>query len=586
MERVLFIGLDGMDPQVTRSLMADGKLPNFADFEFSELKTGYPPHSPVSWTSIATGCNPAKHNIFDFIGRDPKTYTPELMLFDSHGSVSGTKYSSHVRGTPFWRLSSKKGIATSVIRFPLTFPPEEVNGRLLSGLGVPDIKGFLSSYVFYTTEDEKDKKVVNVVMKGDLVETYVSGPKTRKGNDILDIRAPMHIDISKKVTLHINNKKYEIGEKEWSDWMRVEFKIGAFQSIHGLCRAYLLSLNPFRMYLTTVQIDPDKPLFPISYPQDYSKELAKEMGPYYTLGMPEETDPFVDGRIGAKVFLQQCAHIEEQRDKMFWSEFDKFKGGIYAFVYDTSDRIQHVFWNNRLLEGDRLAISPEIEDYWVKKDAFLGKVVEKISSDTTLLIASDHGFTSFERAVNINRWLVDEGFMKLTKDIKGDEAPLFEHVDWARTEAYSVGFNSIYVNLKGREAQGIVENRDGLVAELASKLEKLKDPKFGKKAVNKAYAREEVYSGPYLENSPDMIIGFNPGYRMAWQSAIGGFTDKVIFENERRWNGDHLVDPCFVSGVLFSNKKISSKKPHQMDIAPTILDIFSIPHETDGKSLF
>jgi predicted AlkP superfamily phosphohydrolase/phosphomutase len=512
MNKVLLLGLDAMDPKVTRKLIEEDRLPNFESLEFNELPSSYPPHTPVAWTSIATGKNPGEHNIFDFIKRDPKTYTPQLALFDTVGGVSGTKYQSNIRAEPFWSKLSEKGIKTTIIRYPMTFPPTKLNGNLLSGLGVPDLKGYLSSYTIYTTKDIRDKKVVNVAVDGSKIQTNLFGPKTMKGGGIVDITTPMSIEIKDdSVVLSVEKESYEVKEKDWSDWIRVEFKAGMFSKMSGICRAYLISLDPFEMYLTTIQIDPEVPLTDISYPKEYSKDLAKENGLYYTLGMPEETDPYVDGRITGDVFLQQCAQIEEQRDKMFWHEFSKFDEGLFAFVYDTSDRIQHVFWSNNFLEGEELTVSPEIEKYWVEKDKLLGDILGKIDKETKLMILSDHGFNSFERAVSINRWLVDEGFMKLTKEIGNDEAPLFEFVDWPKTQAYSLGFNSLYINVKGREGGGIVEDRKSTAREIISKLEKLKDDKFGKNAVHKAYLREDIYSGPYVKNAPVIIIGFNNG---------------------------------------------------------------------------
>jgi predicted AlkP superfamily phosphohydrolase/phosphomutase len=209
---------------------------------------------------------------------------------------------------------------------------------------------------------------------------------------------------------------------------------------------------------------------------------------------------------------------------------------------------------------------------------------------TTLIIVSDHGFTSFEKAVSLNTWLVENGFMTLTKGIKeGEEGALFKYVDWSKTKAYSVGFNSLFINLKGREGKGIVESeeKEKVVNEIIEKLESLADEKTGRKAINKSYKAEEIYSGSSMPESPDMIIGFNPGFRMAWESAIGGFNKEAIYDNTKKWDGDHLVDPLFVPGILFSNTNLDAKSASQIDIAPTVLDLLGlkIPKDIDGKSL-
>jgi len=206
------------------------------------------------------------------------------------------------------------------------------------------------------------------------------------------------------------------------------------------------------------------------------------------------------------------------------------------------------------------------------------------------MIFSDHGFTSFERAVSINRWLVENGFMILIDEYDGnDEGALFKFVDWSKTKAYSAGFAGIYINFKGREGQGIVEEseKEEIVNDIIKKLEDFKDPKNNKKVVTHAYKKEEIYHGDYVKNAPDIVIGFEPGYRMSWQSAIGGLTPEPIIDNLKRWNGDHIVDPLHVPGVLFTNFKVNNGNPGLMDIAPTILNILKIdvPEEIDGKSL-
>jgi len=313
--------------------------------------------------------------------------------------------------------------------------------------------------------------------------------------------------------------------------------------------------------------------------------------------MPEETDGFIEDILSEKAFLEQINEIENERDKMFWKEFEKFKTikkGVYAFVYDSSDRVQHVFWDEKILEENdgQLSVNNAVIAYFTLKDKLVGKILQQIDDETLLIIVSDHGFTSFERSVSINTWLVKNGFMTLTKELsefnENEDGALFQYVDWSKTKAYSLGFNSLYINVRGREAKGIVEDREKVVREIVAKLENLPDEKTGKKAINKAYRREEVYSGDLLGDAPDIIIGFNPGYRMSWQTAIGGFTKEVLIDNTKKWDGDHLVDPKFVPGVLFSNVKVDRGSASQMDIAPTVLDALgiSIPEKMDGGSLF
>lgn len=603
-KKVIVIGIDGMDPKITNKLMNEGKLPNFKKLaqsgSFMNLNTSYPPHSPVAWTSIATGMNPGKHNIFDFIRRDTETHTPQLSLSKATSGISGTKYESYVKADPFWKITSNAGIATTVIRWPMTFPPEKVDGKLLSGLGVPDIRGFLSGYAVYTSENmkapSKDSKIIKVSVDNGIINSELSGPRIRKAGDIVEVKIPLKVELSDdggSATLIVQGVKYAVEVGGWSDWIRAKFKAGLLKNVHGIFRAYLISADPFEMYITTIQVDPENPVVEISAPKQYSKDLADKIGLYYTLGMPEETGALIDGRLTDDVFLQQVTQIEEERQKMFWFEFDNFMlidAGVYAFVFDSSDRLQHMFWDEKVLEevDEGLSVNKVVVDYYIEKDALVGKIVDRLDEQTALIIISDHGFTSFERAVSLNTWLVENGFMTLTTDIKADdEGGLFKYVNWGKTQAYSLGFNSIYINLEGREGKGVVKDREKTMDEVIVKLEALTDDKTGAKVVNKVYRNTEIYSGQFVKDGPDMIVGFNPGFRMSWETAIGGFTEDVIYDNTKKWGGDHLMDPQFIPGVFFSNFATDADTASQMDVAPTVLDALGIdvPEKIDGKSL-
>ena len=600
-EKVLVIGIDGMDPNVTGRLMAEGRLPNFKRLSesgaYMALETSTPPHSPVAWTSIATGSNPGKHNIFDFIRRNEKTRMPELSLAKTKSGLSGTSYESYVKATPFWRTTSAAGVKTTVIRWPVTFPPEEVDGDMLSGLGVPDIKGFLSGYTYYTSDkgvksEKSSNRVVTLDLQSGKASTHVWGPKTVKSGEVVDVTAPMKVEVSKgTVKLTVDGQDYLADEGEWSVWMRAKFKVNAFKTVYGTFKAYVAAGEPLRMYVTAVQIDPENPVVSISKPDGYSGELAREIGLYYTLGMPEETDGYVDGKLDKGAFIGQIRDIEGERDRMFRREFERFlsaDGGVLAFVYDSSDRVQHVMWNQSILDGGELVLDDAIAGYYEGKDKLIGEVLPRLDDRTLLLVISDHGFTSYEKGVSMNRWLVDNGYMTLKREPPvGVDGALFEYVDWSKTRAYSLGFNSLYVNARGREDGGIVEDRLALAKELAGKLETITDPANGKNVIHKAYLREEAYSGPYVKDAPDVIIGYNPGYRMSWQTAIGGLTPDIFVENTKKWRGDHLVDPSYVPGVLFSNAKLGKASASQMDVAPTILAAVGVEKqgEMDGISL-
>jgi predicted AlkP superfamily phosphohydrolase/phosphomutase len=591
-KKVLIIGIDGMDPNTTEKLIENGNLPNFKKLRdsgsFLNLNTSNPPQSPVAWASIATGTNPAKHNIFDFIIRNPKTYLPELSIIKNLG---GTKYGQNMKGEAFWKISSKNGIPTTVIRWPGSFPPDKIKGNMLSGLGVPDINGRLSGYTYYTqNEIKKDltsphKKIQIQIDENNIIKTEIFGPSTKKFGEIIPISTELIIQIFENhIILTVDKKEYEINEDEWSEWIPVKFNYGFGKKINAIFKVNLIETKLFEMYATSLQIDPLKAEVDISSPKSYSNKLAKEMGYYYTLGEPEEIDGFNEGLLPKEAFVSQTEEIINERDFQFKYEFNKFlkKGGVFAFVFDTSDRLQHLFWDSN-------TIDPVLLKYYKHKDKLLGEILNKIDDDTLLIILSDHGFSKFEKQVEINTWLYQEGYINFDEEISlKDSKPLFQNVDFSKTKAYSVGFNGIYINEKDREKEGIIDKskKEDLVNEIILKLEKMTD-KDGKKPIYKAYRKEEIYSGDYLDNAPDIIIGYNVGYRSGYKSPIGGFHENIISKNEKKWSADHMIDPKFVPGLIFINQPIKQNSVDQKDIAPTILNFLNldIPGNIDGRNL-
>jgi predicted AlkP superfamily phosphohydrolase/phosphomutase len=220
-------------------------------------------------------------------------------------------------------------------------------------------------------------------------------------------------------------------------------------------------------------------------------------------------------------------------------------------------------------------------------DGLVGRVLAEMGPKTALFIMSDHGFKPFRRGVNLNTWLQQNGYLFLTEGSEGGE--WFKGVDWSRTKAYALGLGGLYINQKGREAQGIISAAEAksLRREIQDKLRGLRDPESNAVSINRAYDKDEIYSGPYKDNGPDLIIGYNVGYRASWEAVTGKVTERVFEDNPKCWSGDHCVDPAIVPGVLFSNLKLAKPSPSIMDVAPTVLELFGLerPGHMDGRSL-
>jgi predicted AlkP superfamily phosphohydrolase/phosphomutase len=543
-KKAILLGFDGLDPAVTERLMAEGKLPHFSRLKemggYSRLRTTFPALSPVAWSTFATGVNPAKHNIFDFLNRDLRTYAPEL----SSAKVRRKSVEMRRKSEPFWKILGRHAVSSTILRVPITFPPDEFNGRLLSAMCTPDLRGTQGTFSRFTEP------------AGELI-----GPDSETISFRVDDR-----------TLAIQGQSFPLRPGEYTPWIRLKFP-----SAHGIVRFLLTSAGAdFSLYATPVQIDPENPALPISHPRYYAMYLAKLLGSFSTLGMAEDTWALNEHAIDQTAFLRQAALIQQEREAMFFSALDHTRRGVVACVFDTTDRVQHMCFGQHAV----------IENLYRDMDRVLGRALEYVDAGTALFVLSDHGFCAFRRGVNLNSWLRREGYLALEND--GDESgEYFEGIDWGRTRAYTFGLGGLYLNVRGREAQGIVAQEDAqaLGREIAAKLTGLDDG--GEVAIAHVYAASDIYKGPYLGAAPDLIIGYSAGYRASWEAAVGKVTPLVFEDNTKAWCGDHCVDPQLVPGVLFSNRKIGAEDPGIEDLAPTVLQLFGIrqPSWMEGRSV-
>jgi predicted AlkP superfamily phosphohydrolase/phosphomutase len=612
MKKVIVIGLDGFEPKIVERMFDKGALPNLARLRkqggFSRIKTTYPAQTPVAWSTFATGMNPGGHGIFDFIRRDPKTYLPDLSMnrYEQKSAYLPPKAVNLRRGTPLWELLSTAGLRSSIVRFPCTYPPDNIRGRMLAGMGVPDLRGGLGTSTFYTSDPAvtagESESVLEVQPdRSGLVATYIIGPRNPK------TRSDFHFDISiqvdaaaKRVSILSEGqpKSLEVKEGQWSDWLKVKFKTGLLQSVKGMVRFHLVQVAPvFELYASPINFDPDAPMFPISHPPEYARDLATRIGTFYTTGMVEDHGGLNNGRLNEAAYLDQCESVLREREKMMLYELDRHEEGFFFCLFDTPDRVQHMFW--RFGEEEHPAnhghASPEmtgvVEEHYRACDEIVGKALEYADDETLFVALSDHGMNSFQRGVHLNTWLHDHGLLTLKNgNTPGSDAgDFFRNVDWSRTKAYALGLSGIYLNLKGREEQGIVEPDEAevLKASIVKGLSGLPDPVRSKSAVRDVATREQVYNGAYAHESPDLLVNFSEGYRVSWDTALGGVPEGHFEDNEKKWGGDHIIDPCLVPGVLFMNRSFHGEKASLMDMAPTILEALNVPkgQAMEGDSL-
>jgi len=619
-KKMIIIGLDGMDYTLTRQWLSEGKLPNLGRLRdqgcFKPLLSTIPPISPVAWSSFQTGTNPGKSNIFDFLTRDPRSYAIKLSSVDIKPPARKIKLGKYQiplgspdirllrKSVPFWKLLGERGIFSSVIRVPITFPAEKFYGIQLSGMCAPDLRGTQGTFSFFTSEPEQNGdstggEVHHVAMEKNIVRSELLGPQQGSGNnhEPLTCRFEIAVTGSDKATLKIDGSQYALTKGKYSEWIKVEFKSSPFATISGICKFLLISTNPeFKLYVTPIHINPEKPAMPISYPLVYSTYLSKRQGYYATLGLIEDSWALNKKLISDDEFFQQCLDADKEREEMFLDSLDKIRHGLCICVFDGTDRVQHAFWrqideshpanNGKFIASKTTAI----EEMYRNADMFLGKILKRYGGgkDTLIMVISDHGFNGFRYGVDLNRWLEENGYLKL-KDGSRNQKNL-AGVDWTETRAFALGLSGIFLNIRGRESKGIVDPKTEaplLREEIAEKLRRLHDPIRNQPAVKQIYNSHKVYRGPYINNAPDLIIGYQAGYRASWETAVGQVTEQIFHDNVKAWSGDHCIDHSLVPGVLFCSHEIKDEEPRLMDIGPTVLNLFGVevPAHMDGRQL-
>ena len=658
-QKLVILGFDGMDPRLVQKWMDEGKLPNMKKLAASgsgvqPLGTTHSPESPTAWASFATGVNAGKHNIYDFLIRDTTTYLPDLGMVHfeppkfvlNYFPISAPVIQSIRGGTSFWVTAGKAGVRSSMLTVPVTFPPEAVpNGELLSGLPLPDIRRTMGTFYYFGTDLSRYEEgntefggiLKRLVFDGDVAQTELTGPPnpivkqqlrelrarvpaaTMSELDKMkmaeleareDVRLPVTVHWNKSgksATINIGDSTIHLSEKEWSKWINLDFNINLLIRVHGMAQLYLIGAGKeLQLYISPVNWRPDNPPAAMSSPARLSADIYERLGPYRTLGWAEATWPLNEDRIDEKVFMDDLYRAFDDRAQVILQRIDTRQWDLLVGVIESTDRVQHMMW--RLIDPTHpmydkalaAKYGDAIERVYRKCDAFIGEVMARVDPSTPILIVSDHGFHSFRQSVNLNTWLVQEGFMaiqgqqpgeKKLQDLFGGGGTFWENVDWPHTKAYAMGLGQVYINLTGREGHGSVSPADSSAVQnaLVGRLLTMTDPKTKARMVDAVYKRDDIYKGPFLQNASELQVGFADGYRVSWQTSLGGSPPGIVYPNMKKWSGDHgSYDYKQTSGTLISSRPINGAHPDIMDIAPTVLKYFGvpIPSEIDGKPIF
>lgn len=562
---MIVIGVDGMDPGFVERHWSD--LPNLAHLRergsFARLSTTTPPQSPVAWSTFITGLDPAQHGIFDFVHRDPATLEPFSSMSKSEDPrfvlpfgpyqlpLSEARVSLLRKGKAFWQILSEHEIPVTVIHMPVNYPPLPF-GEALAGMGTPDLRGTQGTFSYYTDDPAEiagavdGGVMISTVLNSGRAELSIQGPPNSLRKDRKPSSATLIVDVDPDqpfARLSLGEETAIVRQGEWSDWLPAEFPlIQHIASAHGMIRVFAKELHPhFELYVSPVNVDPEQPSLPISTPARFSRDLAAQIGRYPTLGIPEDTSALRQGVFNLDEFLAASRLLLADEQRMLRESLHRYSGGLLFFYFSSIDQNSHILWGQH---------DSELLEFYRAVDSSIGEVAREVPS-AELMVMSDHGFAPFDRAVNLNTWLRDQGL---------------------QTRAYALGLNGLYLNLAGREKHGIVQpgaQQQALLEDIRARLLVFRDPKDG---------RTVIETAP-LAPGPDIIVGYAPGYRASWRTALGQTGGSEIEDNIDAWIADHCINAADVPGVVFTSRPMHLSDPGLKDLPVSILVSFGVALE-------
>jgi predicted AlkP superfamily phosphohydrolase/phosphomutase len=558
--KTIIIGFDAFDPLLFERLYDEGRLPNLGKYlesgGYSRFGIANPAQSEVSWTSIATGLDPGGHGLFDFVHRNPANYSLHVSLLPTKKQLFGLQFTQPHSAETIFDYAVRQGYPATTLWWPATFPARLGSPvRSIPGLGTPDILGRLGVGSFHslstTLSQDEHKTRVRLMRqeKGGKYSGDLEGPIRKKiiGTTQAEIEFQFEFSDDESGLLQIDKQEVRLKRGNWSPILHLSFPMGIGVSAHAITRV-MFNDHPSGpgLFFLPLQIHPTHSAWPYATPPGFIREIWKSFGPFLTLGWPQDTTGLEEQFISDDQFLQLCDSIIDAREHVFMNQLENYSEGILAIVFDSLDRIQHMFWRDRL----------DIVEAWYEKlDALFGRIGERLSQidqeGLRVFVISDHGFADFNYKAHLNRWLIEQGYLVPRDPMDKGK---FENVDWKRSQAYAVGLSSVYVNLAEREGQGIVPQREisELLDDLKNKLLHWKGPD-GRRVANEVWTGAETFNGPLMKYGPDLVVGFNSGYRASAQTGLGGWEDRSLESNPDHWGADHCIDPALVPGVLLTN---------------------------------
>jgi predicted AlkP superfamily phosphohydrolase/phosphomutase len=632
-KRVIVIGIDGMDPRLSERMMNAGKLPNFDKLRkqggYSVLGTSIPPQSPVAWANFINGAGPGSHGIFDFIHRHPeKQCAPFFAMAETISGEGYWEVGDHKlqldfwpfnhqppatilkrQGVPFWDYLDEAGIYSTFYDLPSNYPPSQSKHRYhrcLAGMGTPDLLGTYGTYQHfaedgpYRPKEEGGGRRSRIVFDNETASVKLIGPH----NTFLQKPRPTTIEFfvhrdkeAQAAVIEIQNHKLLLHEGQWSDWIELDFELSTptlipNEHVSGICRFYLQEVNPtFRLYVSPINSNPSDSALQITEPKKFIREISNRLGLFYTTGFQEDHKALSNNVFTEAEYAAQADIVLEERLNLLNYALEDYDDGLLFFYFSSTDLQAHMFWwdsdekHPTRSAKDAQEYFKRLQAVYQKLDSVVGDILRRYGDKATIIVMSDHGFANFKRQFNLNSWLRENGYIQ-----PYDSTSIMSDVDWSYTEAYGLGINSLYLNLRGRERDGIVEpgqEREAIIRELIEKLEAVRDFN-GRRVIRQVHRTDKAYSGAATDLAPDLIIGYRRDYRASWETCLGNMTEAILLDNDSAWSADHCADASEVPGVLFSNRPIAAENPELTDLAPSILVEFGlkVPPSMEGKNIF
>jgi hypothetical protein len=548
--QLVVIGVDGMDPGFVERHW--GELPNLAalrrEGSFQRLATTSPPQSPVAWSTFITGLEPGEHGIFDFVHRDAVTKelflstdrTVEgrfgLTLGDWRLPLSGSRVESLRKGKAFWQTLAERGVPVMVVRMPTNYPPLPF-GKELAGMGTPDLRGTQGTFQFFTNRAGVESGAVagGLIRRVEVVNRHVAlrveGPPNTLRADRAYAAVTMDVDVdavNPVARFAVGGAEAVLREGEWSEWLPVEFPLMPYlASVHGMVRVFAKELRPgFAVYVSPVNVDPARPALPVSEPESF----ARGLGRFYTQGIGEDTAALRNGVFTMAEFLVQSRMVLRDEQRLLREALGEYRDGFLFFYFSAVDQNSHILWGRN---------DAELLTFYRAVDDSVGEVRRRLPG-AALMVMSDHGFTRFDRAVNLNAWFAGQGL-----------------IAGGRRKAWAAGLNAVYLDGADRgdvKARLLAMRDEGRVV-----VERVDEVRAA--AGNRAVA-------------PDLVVGYAPGYRASWATGLGETAAVVFEDNNDAWIADHCVDAAAVPGVLFLSGGWQAPEPALKSLSGAILRMY------------